>query len=275
MEGSLRQIPLSELGDTIGTPPSQRLKDSVKRMGIIQPVILTEQADESGEIHLAIVDGNRRVAAARAAGMEQIPAVVFEGLEPNTIAETTLASNSFRTSNYLAEFWALKQLERNQYQYNDIVAASGMASSTLKLRNSLSGLHRDLFVALRNGQINQTEATAAAKLPRHQQDALAETFRRTGKLTRRDIQAFAPPDSKTKQTGDKVADQLAAAAIDAAKVGYSKAEFLEMAGRIWDTSVHDTNAQSDQDRDEQVMSDQAPVEPFPDLAAHKWDTGES
>ena len=127
MEGSLRQIPLSELGDTIGTPPSQRLKDSVKRMGIIQPVILTEQADESGEIHLAIVDGNRRVAAARAAGMDQIPAVVFEGLEPTTIAETTLASNSFRTSNYLAEFWALKQLERNQYQYNDIVAASGMA----------------------------------------------------------------------------------------------------------------------------------------------------
>lgn len=274
MKGSLREVSLTEIGDTIGTPPSQRLKASVKRMGIVQPVILTEKADESGEIQLAIVDGNRRIAAARAADLNSIPAVVFDGLDPNTIAETTLTTNGFRSSNYLAEFWALKHLERNQYKYEDILAASGMAWPTIKLRNSLSGLHRDLFIALRNGQINQAEAAATAKLPRQHQERLAERFRRTGKLTRRDVQEYTAPASSGKQSGDNVADKLASAASDASKLGYSKAEFLEMAGRIWDQSTGQPDEQRDVHRATNITQNHTPTDRFLDLAAHNWDTGE-
>lgn len=234
MEGSLQQFPLDEIGDTIGTPPSQRLKDSVERMGVLQPVILSRQADDAGEIQLVVVDGNRRIGAARVAGLRSVPAIVFEGLEPNTIAETTLATNSFRTSNYLAEFWALKQLERNHYKYNDIVAASGMASSTIKLRNSLSRLNRELFVALRNGQINQSEASAAAKLEVHQQEALAARFKQNGKLTRKDIQEIAPSNNPSPSSGDKIVDQLGQLASEANTLGYNRAEFLELAARKWD-----------------------------------------
>lgn len=234
MEGSLQQIPLSEIGDTIGTPPSQRLKDSVERMGVLQPVLLSRQADDAGEIILTVVDGNRRIGAARAAGLSNVPAIIFEGLEQNTIAETTLATNHFRSANYLAEFWALKHLERSQYAHDDIVAASGMARSSIDLRNMLSGLHRDLFIALRNGQIGQTEATAAAKLPAGQQEALAERFRKNGKLTRKDIQEIAPSNTSPKPSGNEVADQLGQLAAEANKLGYNRAEFLDLAARKWD-----------------------------------------
>ena len=275
MEGSLQHVSLSEIGDTIGAPPSQRLLDSVQRIGVVQPVILTKQSGEDGEIHLAIVDGNRRVAAARENNLTTIPAIVFDQLEPNTIAETTLAANGFRSANYLAEFWALKHLERNHYAYNDLVAASGMSSSTIKLRSTLSGLNRELFVALRNGQIGQTLAVAAARLPAHQQQTLAESFRRTGKLTQRDVHAFTKPEASNPHSGDKVANQLASVATEAAKLGYSKAEFLEMAARIWDESVSDRAKSADQSREERIMKEHTPTDPLPDLAAHKWDTGES
>lgn len=276
MQGSLQEVSLSEINDTIGTPPSQRLLDSVQRIGVVQPVILTKQPDDAGEIHLTIVDGNRRVAAARANNLATVPAVVFDELEPNTIAETTLAANGFRSANYLAEFWALKHLERNRYAFGDLVAASGMSSSTIKHRKTLSGLNRELFVALRNGQISQTLAAAAAKLPAHHQDALAETFRRTGKLTQRDIKAFTSPATNSNQSeGDQVAEQLATIATEAAKLGYSRADFLEMTARIWDAAVTSAGSDTDPAPDEYSATEQIPAEPFPDLAAHKWDTGES
>lgn len=234
MEGSLQQVPLSEIDDTIGTPPSQRLQESVERMGVLQPVMLSRHADDAGEISLNVIDGNRRIGAARAVGLPNVPAIVFENLEPNAVAETTLASNHFRSANYLAEFWALKHLERNQYPNDDIIAASGMARSSIELRYLLSNLNRDLFVALRNGQLNQSNATAIAKLPRHQQDELAKKFRQSGQLNRRDIQAYAPSSSAGTQSGDKIADQLSDVASAANKLGYSKDEFLELAARKWD-----------------------------------------
>lgn len=232
MKGSLQQIAVSELGDTVGTPPSQRLRDSVARMGIVQPVMLTSKTNDDGEIQLLIVDGNRRVAAAREAGLEIVPAIVFDELEAATIAETTLATNGFRSANYLAEFWALKQLERSKYQYEEILAASGMGSSTIKNRNSLSQLNRELFVGLRNGQIGQTEALAASRLPSHQQEMLVEKFRRYGKLARKDLQSLNPTSSAS--SGDKIADSLGDLAAEANKLGYNKAEFLELAARKWD-----------------------------------------
>lgn len=271
MEGSLEQIPLNEIGDAVGTPPSQRLKESVARMGVLQPVMLARKTDDAGEIRLTVIDGNRRIGAARAANMSHVPAIVFEGIEPTTVAETTLATNHFRSSNYLAEFWALKHLERANYAHGDIVAASGMNRSSLELRNTLSGLNRELFVALRNGQINQTDATAVARLDAHQQEELAERFRQNGALKRKDIQEISPPEAPS---GNEIATQLRNAATEANKLGYNRAEFLEMAAREWDTIAEKKQTNANQTPDEQVMRDQLPTEPFPDLAAHKWDTGE-
>ena len=52
MEGSLQNVALAELPDTIGAPPSARLIESVKLQGIIQPVLLAEHTDDTGEIRV-------------------------------------------------------------------------------------------------------------------------------------------------------------------------------------------------------------------------------
>lgn len=246
MDAILQNVPLADLAETIGTPPAERLVESVRSKGVIQPVLLARVSDDNGEIHLRIVDGNRRVSAARSAGRSDVPAIVFDGLSPESISEATLITNGFRTANYLAEFWAMKQLERSHYSAYDVVAISGMSKSTIALRGSLSHLQRDLFVALRNGQITQTIATAAAKLPRSQQEQLAEVFRERGTLTTRDIKTVAGPASSSKDDGENPSpgDQLLAKLREisqsAAALGYNKGEFLEMASRTWDESEEGT-----------------------------------
>lgn len=238
MESSLQDVALADLGDTIGVSPSTRLRESVKRMGVIQPVLIARQADDDGEIKLVVVDGNRRIAAARAANMTHVPAIVFDDLTQTAVAEATLVTNGFRTANYLAEFWAMKQLERERYSYNDIVSVTGLGSSSIKLRNSLTDLHRDLLVALRNGKIGQTEAAAAGKLSRPLQEQLVDRFRRNGKLTRDDIKEFSddpkPAPKPKPTTTEALTDELGSIVSAAPGLGFNKADFLEMVGRIWD-----------------------------------------
>lgn len=247
MDAIFQNVPLADLPETIGTPPAERLVENIRRKGVIQPILVARVSDEDGEIHLHIVDGNRRVAAARLASRSEIPAIMFDGLSPESISEATLITNGFRTANYLAEFWAMKQLERSRYTSSDVAAISGMAKSTIALRGSLSHLNRGLFVALRNGEITQTIATAAAKLPREQQEQLADMFHKRGTLTTKDIRAVAgPADSNSNEEhlspGDQLLAQLRELSQSAASLGYNRGEFLEMASRVWDESVEGSSS---------------------------------
>jgi len=238
MEGSLQNVALAELPDTIGAPPSARLIESVERHGIIQPVLVAEDTDDAGEIHLVIVDGNRRVAASRQAGRTYIPSFVLSGLSAEEIAQWTLVANGFRTSNYLTEFGAIRLLEGNRYSPNQIRKISGMADSSIELRNQLSGLNRDLFTALQHGRIGQAEASAAAKLHPEDQELLAQRFRERGKLTRADIREIAPPEATAEEqpAQPSLHDDLRSAIQAARDLDLSREQFLELAGKLWDAA---------------------------------------
>lgn len=383
MEGTLQQINLSDIGDTVGTPPSSNLVGSIRKNGVVQPIVLAESPDENGEIRLLLIDGNRRVRAARSNGITSIPAIVLTGIEPEAISRLTLILNGFRAGNYLSEFWAIRQLEKQQLGESDILSLSGLSKSMLKKRTALSDLDRDLFVALRNGKIYQTHAAAIALLPIELQGELASLYRRQGRLQQSDVNrykpvksakseaptisdslerlawsaqtsypapkrspttagqldavahhpslpnhvddtspGFTPPQIPTETgrdaypeelpsviaqnppypgshdaavgirsnlipsenaaqsppnesreiqvltTASRAASSMRNAVIAAQILDFTKEEFLEMAARVWDETVS-------QKADQQLMRDQAPNDPFPDLAAHKWDTGES
>lgn len=187
MDQELQHISLERVGETVGPLPSDKLQGSVKHLGIVQPVILAEHANEDGELIYRIVDGNRRIAAARAAGLPSVPAIVVPNLEDDQLAQLTLVANNYRTANYLTEFWAMKQLERSGYERRDILTGAGITASAADTRNLLGTLDRSLFIAFRNGELSPQLAIAAAKLTRGGQDALATAFRTTGTLTRADI----------------------------------------------------------------------------------------
>ncbi len=240
MNGTLQNVALLRVGDTIGTRPSDRLLRSVSKMGVVQPVLLAEWANEDGEIELRVVDGNRRIAAARAARMTHVPAVVLTDLSPEQVAQCTLVTNGFRTANYLAEFWAISSLERSAFTKADVLGISGMASSGVDLRSQLRHLNRDLLVALRNGQIAQTEAIAVAKMRPGDQQVAADHFRRTQRLSRSDLKALFPSgmEEPSHEQGEDDAltleRRLAALADLAREQHLTRDDFLALAAAAWD-----------------------------------------
>lgn len=382
MEGTLQQINLSEVGDTVGAAPSSSLIGSVRSHGVIQPIVIAELPDENGELRLKLIDGNRRVKAARANGLASIPAILFTNADPDSVASLTLVLNGFRTANYLTEFWAIKQLEKLGFHQKDIQTISGQSRSKVNDRASLSGLNREIFVALRNGEIVQSHAISIAKLPKDAQEALAAILRKTGRIQLTDISRYKPARQSEKETtsvldslqkpawssesssvpvgseittsphvqpvadaetssqartlsasskamehisepenessipkpstplshkvdvkpsspsllgihstsdaelhgnstpverrdGDqrttissRTVNHMRSAVIAAQILDLTKEDFLEMADRIWDETVN-------RHAELHHMQDQTPKEHFPDLSAHKWDTGES
>lgn len=207
MEGTLQQINLSDIGDTVGTPPSSSLVGSVRRNGVVQPIVLAESPDENGEIRLRLIDGNRRVKAARSSKLSSIPAIVLTDIEPETISQLTLILNGFRAGNYLSEFWAIKQLEKQQLGEKEILSISGLSKSMVKKRTDLADLNRELFVALRNGKIYQTHAAAIARLPKESQSSLASLYRQKGRVGQTDIDQFKPP-KKARSEPPSISDSL-------------------------------------------------------------------
>lgn len=68
----------------------QEIAASMRRVGVIQPVIVVRKNDS-----FLLVAGHRRIAAAAAAGLAEVPAIIREGTEAEA-AEVSFAENFFR-----------------------------------------------------------------------------------------------------------------------------------------------------------------------------------
>lgn len=68
----------------------QELSASIKSVGVIEPIIVVPEGDA-----FSLVAGHRRLAAAAAAGLTEIPAIIRAGTEAET-AEVRFAENFFR-----------------------------------------------------------------------------------------------------------------------------------------------------------------------------------
>ena len=187
MDVRLQNVSLSEIGESVGSPPNSRFTNNVRKMGVVQPVLLAETIDAAGEIRYVIIDGNRRIHAARKAKLREIPGVIITDITDVERAQLTLVSNGFRSPNYLTEFWALKTLERSHFSVDDVMKISGMSDSVMATRQRLSHLQRELFIGLRNGKVSQANAITVAKMDRHDQESLAQVFARNRRLLKRDV----------------------------------------------------------------------------------------
>lgn len=244
MESSLQQIELSDLGESIGTPPSARLIESVERYGVMQPIVVAKTVDGSGEIGLEVIDGNRRIAAAREARVRAVPALVLDGLTDQQIAEWTLVANGFRQANYLTEMQALRQLQATGYSPSDIAKVSGLAKSSLDVRSRLERLIPRLFGALRAGRITQADAVTASKLDSDDQQQLNHHLERTGSLKRADIMRMYPELAKKSDTSDDAEMQqptmstlqnlLLEIVSIAGRLEVSREQLQEMLASTWD-----------------------------------------
>lgn len=239
-----QDVPVSLIDLTVGPKPSARLVESVKRHGVVVPVILRELVNDDGELAYGIIDGNRRVASAREAELDTVPARVVSGVSDVDAAQVTLLTNSFRAGNYVTELWALRALERSGVDRRKLPEITGMSASTIETRETLSRLERRLFIGVAEGKISPSIALAAAKLDPSIQERLGDEFARSGKLTKAQVDAATPREHEIDHTMPEIDDEgrilpgdlqnaLASLARMAAGRGIDEETWLDAARRAY------------------------------------------
>ena len=172
------------------------LSRSIKQKGVIQPIIV--RRDESGRIYL--VAGERRLRAAKQAGLIKIPAVLTKG---NPV-EISLIENLQREGlNPIEEAEALARMTREyHYTQEQLALAIGKARTTITETLGLNKLPEEIKKECRHADIYSRRImveVAKQKTP----EAMKDLFRKVkeGKLKSDQVREMTRKQTKrTKRT---------------------------------------------------------------------------
>jgi len=139
----------------------ESLAESIRQHGVIQPILVTETIDG-----YQLVAGERRVRAARLAGLERVPAVVRQ-LADRQQLELALVENLQREDlDPIEAARAYRQLMDDfAFSQEDLAARVGRARSTVANTLRLLDLHQAVQDAIAESMITEGHARALGGLP--------------------------------------------------------------------------------------------------------------
>lgn len=183
----------------------ETLAASIRAHGVIQPILVTEIAEG-----YRLVAGERRLRAARMAGLERVPAVVRQLADRDQL-ELALVENLQREDlDPIEAATAYRQLlDEFGFSQEDLASRVGRARSTVA--NTLRLLELDPRVqdAIAAGEISEGHGRALGGLPREQQgrglDAVIEggfSVRQTEEFVRRVGQPAQPRKGAMQRAAD-------------------------------------------------------------------------
>lgn len=192
------------------------LAESIREHGVIQPILVTETLDG-----YQLVAGERRVRAARLAGLDHIPAIVRQVADREQL-ELALVENLQREDlDPIEAARAYRQLiDDFEFTQEDLATRVGRARSTVANTLRLLELNSAVQDALVTGAISEGHARAIGGLPTETQahvvSAVVEddlSVRQTEELVRRlreprPIAAEAAPTPATDPDVERVEEDL-------------------------------------------------------------------
>lgn len=142
--------------DTEGKTDLERLADSIKEEGILQPLIVTP--DKDGKF--TIVCGERRFKAAQKVGLKDAPCIVRLDLSETDMLEVALTENIQRRSlKPVDEARAYKALmDKCGYSMKALAKKLGVSGASITYKLSLLGLTPELQKAVNTGAMTPTDA---------------------------------------------------------------------------------------------------------------------
>lgn len=145
----------------------ERLRDSIKAAGIMQPIAVRPRAAGSGGGEAwELVAGERRWRAARLAGFTHVPAVVAE-LDDKDAAEWAVVENLQREDlNPIDRAWAFRSLaERFSMPHRTIAERVGLDRSSITNLIRLTELETEIQSLIAAGTLSTGHAKALLSLP--------------------------------------------------------------------------------------------------------------
>jgi len=164
--------------------PSAELRNSLARRGQLQPVLLNARTGSDGKF--GIVDGRRRIAAARELGWTAIRAYVIE-VDPLVEATLAVTANAVRSANPVSDVQAILDLNEAGYTEREIVQATGLHINVVRKRLKLARLSKPLFSGMVAGKVAITVAERIASMPADVQRSLESVLLETGRVTGDDV----------------------------------------------------------------------------------------
>jgi ParB/RepB/Spo0J family partition protein len=193
-----RRIPLDQLTEELEGPvPENAFLLSVQRLGVQQPIVVVAQ--KGG---YRVLDGRKRVFAAREAGLAEIPAVVHSASAWRAPELLTLVSE-LRKPNLIAQVRAVESLIAVGGDENTVQSASGLSRSRVKKLFSLVHLEERLKAGFYSDAIKAGAAAAAATLPEEVQVRLGDDFEREGILSPAHVRKVAEDLKVAELIGDE------------------------------------------------------------------------
>ena len=144
------------------------LIDSIGRHGVLQPVLVRPNGAEG---HYELVAGERRLRAAKAAGLAEIPVMIRE-LTDAEVLEIQIVENLQRSDlhpieeaeGYEALLKCLHQ-DGTKYTVDDIAAKVGKSRSYVYSRLKYADLCKEAREAFFDGKLNESTALYVARIP--------------------------------------------------------------------------------------------------------------
>ena len=185
-DDAIQDIDLSNLPsdeELEGPLPDKEFLDSVNNFGVIYPVILCNTDDE-----IVVIDGRRRIKAARRLQHETIPAIEYYGLDPTDRSAWAIILNEQRSDNIISEYLYYSQLVK-EGDWDEIRKDYGFNKAHVDKVLTLGNIKRlDLFKkAYETGNVSKSTLYSVAKLSEKRQKEAAELLIVNGKLTGKDI----------------------------------------------------------------------------------------
>ncbi|MER5860294.1 ParB/RepB/Spo0J family partition protein [Streptomyces sp900105245] len=222
----------------------EEMADSLTSKGIIQPLTIVtreaflaahpDHAQDLASAEYVVVDGNRRLAGAKLAGLDDVPVHVDDALaqDADTLLETALiAAVQHEDLEPLDEAKALEQLVQVHGSQRAVARALGKSSGWVTQRLALLKLTPELKQALEDKALPVKVARTVGQLPEQQQqsaadEALAQRAKQKAASSRKPKGAYPvstpaaiapqPPDGEPAAVSDeqRMDDDLAALAAD-------------------------------------------------------------
>ena len=151
----------------------RELAESIQEHGIIQPLVLLKR--QSGEKEFSLIAGERRLKAAKMAGLETVPAILREASNRDQLIVALIENVQRADLNPLETASAYQKLSRVfELSHQEIGQRVGKSRTTVTNTLRLLDLPDIVQQALRNGQISTGDARALLSLqdPKSQAAAL-------------------------------------------------------------------------------------------------------
>lgn len=206
------EIPLARIRENPRQPRLRMADDaletlaaSIREHGVIQPILVTETLDG-----YQLVAGERRVRAARMAGLERIPAVIRQLADQQQL-ELALVENLQREDlDPIESARAYRQLiDEFAFSQEALAIRVGRARSTVANTLRLLDLHAAIQEAVAIGSITEGHARALGGLETHAQPRVLSTVvddglsvRQTEELVRRLREPRAPAAPRAEAPAD-------------------------------------------------------------------------